>query len=105
MTQPNPEITKAIQGAMQDGFPVFGWKFGMIEHPGSKRRYVVLEVDLGNPTGTLNFFAPGALATHYLRAFGESEQMARTGIVQGTALPDALAQLKAFGQGLNGQPN
>jgi len=97
-------LAQAAAEAAQDGLPVLIRGFGMVEVP-SKRRYVVETVQFG-PLGSLQLFSPVIFATAQLAAFREAEYQARTGIVRGAALPDALAHLTDLGARLGGfNPN
>jgi hypothetical protein len=91
----------AIQQASEDGILVVGRSYAMVEHTGSRRRYVVETVNLGT-LGRLELWAPPILAAAQLTDFKEAEYQARTGIVRGKALPDALAHLTDLGARLGG---
>ena len=103
-------LVLALQEAAADGVPVLTRNFGMVEHAVSKRRYVVETVELG-PLGMLQLWSPVPFATAQLAAFTEAEFQARTGIMRGATVPDALRHLTDLGGrlgdmfGPNGAPN
>jgi len=98
-------LALALQQATEDGILVVGRGYSMVEHMGSHRRYVVETVNLGT-LGRIDLWSPPILAAAQLVDFKEAEYQARTGIVRGNALPDALDRLKNIGAGLSGfNPN